>query len=138
MYPEKGAIETVTGQVNKSTGTVSFRATFPNANRILANGNSGTIRIPKLFEDVPVVPEAATYEQQGRVYVYRVQGDTLAVAVPITVTDRIENLVLVASGLQAGDRIVAQGVGKLRNNTPIQPQLTAFDSIATSLNVVFK
>lgn len=138
MYKEKGKIETVTGQVNTTTGTVSFRATFPNAKRILANGNSGNIRIPKIFENVPVVPAAATYEQQGRVYVYRVQGDTLAVSSPIAVTDRIENLVVVASGLQAGDKIVAQGVGKLRNNTPIQPQPVAFDSIATSLNVVFK
>lgn len=138
MYKEKGKIETVTGQVNRSTGTVSFRATFPNAKRILANGNSGNIRIPKTFENVPVVPATATYEQQGRVYVYKVQGDTLAVSAPIAITDRIENLVVVASGLQAGDKIVAQGVGKLRNNTPIQPQPVAFDSIATSLNVVFK
>lgn len=138
IYKEKGKIETVTGQVNTSTGTVSFRATFPNSNRILANGNSGNIRIPKTYENVPVIPEAATYEQQGRVYVYQVQGDTLAVSSPIEVTDRVENLVVVASGIKAGDKIVAQGVGKLRNNTPIQPQLVSFDSIANSLNVVFK
>jgi membrane fusion protein, multidrug efflux system len=138
MYKEKGKIETVTGQVNRSTGTVSFRAVFPNPNRILANGNSGNIRIPKTYENVPVVPEASTYEQQGRVYVYRVQGDTLAVSAPIEIRDRVENLVIVESGVQAGDKIVAQGTGKLRNNTPIQPQTVAFDSIANSLNTVFK
>lgn len=138
LYAHKGKIETVTGQVNKATGTVSFRATFPNPNGILANGNSGTIRIPKTYKDVPVVPAVSTYEQQGRVYVYRVQGDSLAVSVPITIVDRVQNLVIVASGLESGDRIVAQGVGKLRNNTAIAPQPGAFDSIANTLDAVFK
>lgn len=138
LYDQKGKIETVTGQVNKSTGTVTFRATFPNHNRLLTNGNSGNIRIPKTFENVPVVPASSTFEQQGRVYVYRVQGDTVALTTPIEVTDRVENLVLVRSGVKEGDKVVAQGVGKLRDNALIQPQPVAFDSIANSLKVVFK
>ena len=138
LYEEKGRIETVTGQVNRSTGTVSFRATFPNPNRILTNGNSGNIRIPKTYENVPVVPEASTFEQQGIVYVYQVKGDTLAVASPIQITDRVENVIVVASGVEEGDKIVAQGIGKLRDNTPVQPQPVPFDSIANSLKVVFK
>ncbi len=138
LYEEKGKIETVTGQVNTSTGTVSFRATFPNPNRILANGNSGNIRIPRIYENVPVVPEASTFEQQGRVYVYEVQGDSVAVLAPITVRDRVQNLVVVSSGIEPGDRIIAQGVGKLRNNTPVRPQPMPFDSVANSLQAVFK
>ncbi|MEX0685727.1 MAG: efflux RND transporter periplasmic adaptor subunit [Balneolales bacterium] len=102
VYEEKGEIETVTGQVSKSTGTVSFRAAFPNPSGILANGNSGNIRIPKVYEEAVVVPEASTFEQQGRVYVYQVQGDTLAVSTSIEVKDRINNLVIVASGIESG------------------------------------
>lgn len=138
LYDHKGKIRTVTGQVNTATGTVSFRATFPNPERILTNGNSGSIRIPRRYENVPVVPEASTFEQQGRVYVYKVQGDTLAVSAPITVLDRVENLAVIASGVKGGEQIVAQGVGKLRNATPIRPQLIPFDSVANSVNAVFK
>lgn len=138
LYEQKGNIETVTGQVNKATGTVSFRAAFPNPNRLLTNGNSGNIRIPKTYKDVPVVPQASSFEQQGIVYVYKVQGDTLAVSTPIEVTARVNNVIVIRSGVEAGDKIVAQGVGKLRDNTPIQPQPVAFDSIANSLKVVFK
>lgn len=138
LYPEKGKIETVTGQVNPSTGTVSFRATFPNANHLLANGNSGKIRIPKHYEDVTVVPESATFEQQGIVYVYQVQGDTLAVQTSIEAVDRLQNMIVVSSGIKPGDTIVAQGIGKLRNHTPIKPNPVSFESIADSLNVVFK
>lgn len=138
IYEEKGKIETVTGQVSTSTGTVSFRASFPNPNRLLANGNSGSIMIPKTYKDATVVPESSTFEQQGRVYVYQVQGDTMAVTSSIVVTDRVENLIVIGSGIEAGEKIVAQGVGKLRNNTPIVPEPVCFDSIANTLNVVFK
>src|SRR5690606_33685013 len=100
IYAEKGTIETVTGQIDPSTGTVSFRALFKNPHRILANGNSGNIRIPKTYTDAVVVPEAASYEQQGKVYVYRVQGDTLAVATIIEVKDRVENMIVVNSGIE--------------------------------------
>lgn len=138
VYEQEGKIETVTGQVDPSTGTVSFRAVFPNPNQLLASGNSGKIRIPRTYEDVPVVPESASFEQQGRVYVYRVQGDSLAVSTPILVKDRVENLIVVESGIESGTVIVAQGVGKLRNNTPITPQPIPFDSIANAIKPVFK
>lgn len=137
IYEEKGEIETVTGQINQSTGTVSFRARFPNPNGLLANGNSGSILIPKTYTDAIVVPEAATFEQQGIVYVYKVQNDSVAVSNSISVLDRVEGLVVVESGLQKGDQIVSSGVAKLRNNTPIVPQITEFDSIAKGLKVIF-
>ena len=111
---------------------------FPNPNGILASGNSGRIRIPRTYEDVPVVPESASFEQQGRVYVYGVQGDSLAVSIPIQVIDRVKNLIVVGAGVKPGDKIVAQGVGKLRNNTPIVPQPISFDSIANSIQPIFK
>ena len=62
----------------------------------------------------------------------------MAVSAIIEVTDRVQNLIVVASGLEAGEKIVAQGVGSLRNNTPIAPDPVPFDSIANTLNVVFK
>jgi len=138
VYEQKGKIETVTGQVSTSTGTVNFRARFPNPNRLLANGNSGSIMIPKTYEQAVVVPESATFEQQGKVYVYKVAGDSVAVSSIIEVTDRVGGMIVVASGLEAGEKIVAQGVGSLRNNSPIAPNVVPFDSIANTINVAFK
>lgn len=138
MYPEEGKIETVTGQINPSTGTVSFRATFPNENRLLANGSSGTILVPKTYENAVVVPEAATYERQGRVYVYKVNADSVAIATSIEVIDRVGNLAVVASGIATGEKIVVQGVGKLRDSTAIIPTEVDFESISNSLEPVFK
>ncbi|HEY8510442.1 MAG TPA: efflux RND transporter periplasmic adaptor subunit [Cyclobacteriaceae bacterium] len=137
IYTEPGRIETVTGQVNPSTGSVAFRAVFPNPDRLLADGSSGVILIPRTYENMPVVPEAATFEQQGITYVFRVRDDT-AISTPLEVADRADNLVVVSSGVSPGDKIVASGVAKLRHNTPIQPQPVPFDSVAKELQAVFK
>jgi membrane fusion protein, multidrug efflux system len=137
-YEHEGTIETVTGQIDRQSGTVSFRAIFPNTGGLLANGSSGSIRVPKVYEDVLVAPEVSTFEQQGVVYVYRVQGDTIAIATPITIKERVNQMVVIASGVDEGQKIVAQGVGRLRTNTAIKPKPVEFDSIMNSFNTVFQ
>ncbi|MFA7444902.1 MAG: efflux RND transporter periplasmic adaptor subunit [Flavobacteriaceae bacterium] len=136
VYSEKGKIETVTGQVDKATGTVKFRAKFANPSGILANGNSGSIRIPKIYNDVVVIPETATYEQQGIDYVYRVKNDT-AYATIIEIEDRINRLAIIKSGVAKGDIIVVEGIVKLRNQTPIQPNNVNFDTLVNSVKSTF-
>lgn len=137
-YGEEGKIETISGDIDPQTGTVTFRAKFENDQGLLRNGSSGKVKVPNIFKDVVVVPIASTFEQQGKVIVYKVEGDSLAVAQAITVKENTENLYVVDSGLAENDMIVAEGVGKLRNNTPIKPNLIAFDSIANALTPVFK
>lgn len=138
IYNEEGVIETVTGQVNQTTGTVTFRAKFPNPSGILANGSSGSIRIPQTYDNVLVIPEVSTFERQGKIYTYKVQGDTVAINTPVQVIDRVDGLLVIQSGLKKNDKIVAKGVGKLRNNTPVVPQPVEFDSIAKELEPAFK
>ncbi len=138
LYDQEGTIETINSQVNPSTGTVSFRAVFDNPNHLLSSGYSGKIQLPRKYTDVTVVPTSSTYERQGITYVYKVQGDTLAISSSINVLDRVDNIIIVKDGIKPGDKIVAKGVGKLRDKTPIVPQLVEFDSIAKGLDKVFK
>lgn len=138
LFDQEGTIETINSQVNPSTGTVSFRAVFDNPGQILSSGYSGTIQIPKLYTDATVVPAMSTYERQGLTYVYKVQGDTLATSSSINILDRVDNIIIVKDGIAPGDKIVAKGVGKLRDKSPIIAQPTEFDSIAKGLQKVFK
>lgn len=138
LYDQEGTIETINAQVNPSTGTVSFRAVFDNPNRLLSSGYSGRIQLPKVYPDATIVPAMSTYERQGITYVYKVQGDTLANSSSITVIDRVDNILVVTDGVQPGDKIVAKGVGKLRDHTPIVPQPVEFDSIVKGLDKVFR
>ena len=138
LYEEEGTIETINSQVNANTGSVSFRAVFDNPSRILTNGNSGKIQVPKVYTDALVVPQEATYEQQGSIYVYKVAEDGMATSTKIETTAEVENLYVVASGLKKGDKIVAKGANKLRGNSKINPQEMPFDSIAKPIEKVFR
>lgn len=138
LYDQEGTIETINSQVNTNTGSISFRAIFDNPARILTNGNSGKIKLPKVYTDAVVVPQEATYEQQGGFYVYKVGEDGMATSTKIEKTAEVGNLYVIASGLQKGDKIVAKGANKLRGNTKINPQEMPFDSIAKPIEKVFR
>ncbi|MBI1668440.1 efflux RND transporter periplasmic adaptor subunit [Capnocytophaga periodontitidis] len=136
-YAEKGKIQAVTGQIDPSTGSIQFRATFPNPNKLLTNGNSGTIKIPQNFNNSLVIPEVATFEQQGKVFVYRVaEKDTLRQTV-ITLKNRADNYAVVESGLKKGDLILAQGLNKVRTGTVIKPQTISMDSLVKKIQPIF-
>lgn len=136
IYPEKGKIEAITGQIDPTTGTIQFRVAFSNAQKLLSNGNSGTIRLPKAYDNVLVVPESATYEQQGIVYVYKVEKDT-AKNVVVNVIDRIDNMALLKSGINKGEVIVAAGIGGLKSGTPVKPKPVKMDSLVQSIKPKF-
>lgn len=138
LYDQEGTIETINSQVNSSTGTVSFRAVFDNPAGLLSSGYSGLIEIPTIYVDATVVPAMSTFERQGITYVYKVQGDTMAVSTSIDIVDRTNNIIVVGEELKPGDKIVAQGVAKLRDQALIIPQPIEFDSIAKGLEKVFK
>lgn len=131
IYQHKGRITTVTAQVDPATGTVSFRATFPNPEHLLANGSSGTILIPKLYKDALLVPLESTFELQGQTYVYKVNQDNTISSQLIGIGGSLNNLLVVTSGIQEGDKVVAKGAGTLQDKAKIIPQEMPFDSLAT-------
>lgn len=136
-YDHKGLVKTVTGQIDPQTGSILFRASFPNQSGLLVNGNSGTIRIPKQYKNVLVVPEAATFEQQGIVHLFVADHDTTVLGT-IKVIDRVNNLVLVESGINKGDLVIAAGVNSLRSGMKIIPRKTDLDSIVNAIKPVFE
>ncbi len=137
-YPLKGKIQTSTGQINRNTGTVSFRAVFNNPNQLLTNGNSGRIQIPVVYENAIVIPQAATIDQQGHILLFKVKENNTVTSTLVTIKGRVDNLYVVESGVKAGDKIVVDGIGKLRNDMQITPQETPFDSIVKPIKPLFK
>lgn len=137
-YSEKGKIETSTGQINQNTGTVNFRAIFNNPNELLTNGNSGKINIPTVYENAIVIPQEATYEQQGNIMVFTVGENNKVSSLIIKVKVSIDNLYVVESGIKEGDKIVTTGVEKLRNDMLITPQEIPLDSIMKPIKTAFK
>ena len=119
VYDRTGRIESISGVIDTSTGSVQLRAVFPNADGLLHSGGAGSVIVPNIHKDCVVVPQVATFELQNKVYVYKV-GDGKATSSMIDV-EKINNgrEYIVKSGLTPGDVIVAEGVGLLREGTPI-------------------
>ncbi len=103
----------------KNMPDVQLRAVFPNADGLLHSGGAGSVIVPNIHKDCVVVPQVATFELQNKVYVYKVE-DGKAASSMIDV-EKINNgrEYIVKSGLTPGDVIVAEGVGLLREGTPI-------------------
>jgi membrane fusion protein (multidrug efflux system) len=120
IYQEEGRIETISGVIDSSTGTVSLRAVFPNKSGLLTSGGSGSVIIPVKRENCIVIPQNITFETQDRVFVYKYEdGKTKSTPVEVTRVNGGQEYI-VESGLKQGDVIVAEGVGLLRDDTPIK------------------
>ena len=122
IYDKTGRIESISGVIDPSTGTVSLRAAFPNEGGLLHSGGAGNIILPTLYKDCIAIPQSATFELQDKVFVYKlVDGKASSAPVQVaSISDGKEYIVL--SGLAAGDVIITEGVGLLREGTPVVPK----------------
>lgn len=121
-YPKTGKIDMVDGQFDKTTGAITIRATFPNANGILRSGNTGRIRLGLNHDDAILVPQAATVEMQDKVFVFTVGKDNKVTKMPITVVGKSGTNYLIKDGVKSGDQIVLSGIDKLQDGQAIQPE----------------
>lgn len=127
-YPQEGKIETISGVIDRSTGTVSLRAVFPNKEGLLHSGGAGNVIIPMQKTGAVVVPQIATYEIQDKRYVFNVvDGKAQSTQVQVTPVNGGQEFI-VDEGLTPGDVIVVEGVGLLREGTPIQAKAASASS----------
>ncbi len=118
-YKSEGRITAMSGTVTSTTGAVGLRATFPNPQRLLHDGGSGTIFMPVRRNDCIVIPQEATYELQNRTFVYKVV-DGKTKATPVTLFPQNDGRgYIVEEGLQVGDTIVAEGAGLIKGGMTV-------------------
>ena len=120
VYDKKGVIESISGVIDRQTGTVVARVVFPNESRLLHSGASGTVVVPSIYKNCIAIPQTATVRMQDKTIVYKVV-DGKAVSTLITVAginDGREYVVL--SGLKAGDEIVSEGAGLVREGMQVK------------------
>ena len=128
-YNQSGVVSTVSGVIDQNTGSVQMRATFDNAAHLLRSGGTGSILVPVNQKDALLIPQKATFEIQNKKFVYVVgAGNKVASReIEVLVQHDGQNYV-VTNGLKAGERIVVDGVNKLKNDmqiNPITPQQAA-------------
>ncbi|HKZ36314.1 MAG TPA: efflux RND transporter periplasmic adaptor subunit [Chryseolinea sp.] len=129
VYPQKGKVQLVAGQFDNTIGAISFRAVFPNADRLLRSGNTGKVRIPQQLSNATVVPQEATFEIQDKVFVFALGDSNKVASKPIVVSGKTANYYFVKDGLKAGEKIVFSGTGNLRDGMAIVPKPMSSDSL---------
>ena len=130
VYPQKGKIETISGQINTQTGSSSLRATFPNPNGLLRSGLSATIVIPQNLENAILVPQKSTTDIQGKKFVYLVNDTGGVKSTNIEIMDLTKgNYYVVKTGLKAGEKIILEGFTGLKDGDKIKPLIKSADSV---------
>jgi membrane fusion protein, multidrug efflux system len=107
---DAGSTVTVEGKFNNETGNIPFRADFPNPNRLLRHGQTGTVLIRRTVKNAIVIPQRATFEVLDRRYVYVVGKDDVVHQREITVQHEVDDVFVINKGLDVNDRIVLDGV----------------------------
>jgi membrane fusion protein (multidrug efflux system) len=129
-YPVKGRIVTASGLVSTETGSITFRANFSNPTGLIRSGNSATIKIPIKMDTAMLIPQNATYDLQGKKFVFTVDKKDSVVNTPVQLSQNtIGDLFIVQSGLRPGDRIVVEGVSTLKPGMAIRPVQANADSL---------
>lgn len=120
VYEKKGKIESISGVIDRQTGTVVARVVFPNESRLLHSGASGTIMVPSAYSNCIVIPQGATVQMQDKTLVYKVMnGKTVSTLITVApINDGREYVVL--DGLKVGDEIVSEGAGLLREGMQVK------------------
>ncbi|AQY21949.1 efflux RND transporter periplasmic adaptor subunit [Riemerella anatipestifer] len=121
-HPEKGFIQNIEGEFNNETGNIAFRAKFPNSDLLLRNGQTGKVRMEIPVKNALIIPQKATYEIQDQKYVFVVDKNGKVESRNIKVIYSLPDIYVVSSGLSVGDKILLEGVQKVRDNDVVKTQ----------------
>lgn len=119
MFDQKGIIETIEADFNNETGNIAFRATFPNPQGILRHGETGNILMPVYLKNALIIPQKATFEILDKKYVFVVDEDHVVRSREITLGVELPHLYVVTAGLNPGDKILLEGLRKVKNGQKI-------------------
>jgi membrane fusion protein (multidrug efflux system) len=124
-YGATGTIDAVASEFDRATGTIAFRARFPNEQRLLKHGSSGRVVLRTSLENAITVPQAATFEVQDQLYLYVVDSDGTARARKLVPGLRLRDAFVVRSGIEPGERFIASGIQKVKDGDKIAVRVSS-------------
>ena len=120
-YEYKGTQDFYDNRIDESTGTITLRATFPNPNAVLLQGDFGRIKIySNKKDDMPIVPQTATMENQEGLYIYVMDKENNPQLTYIKTMGQVGTNWIVSEGVKKGDRIITTGMQKVIPGSPVR------------------
>ena len=122
-YPHDGTFYFADRIVNESTGAIRIAGLFPNPNNVLKPGGYAKVRaVIRTDPGALLVPQRAVSELQGGYQVAVVGADNKVSIRPVTVGAQVDRRWVIASGLNPGDKVVVEGVQKVRTGVQVNPK----------------
>jgi membrane fusion protein, multidrug efflux system len=133
-FEHTGVVETIEADFNNETGNIAFRAVFPNPKGMLRHGETGNILMPVPLKDALLIPQKATFEILDKRYVFVVDKDNVVKTREITIGTELPHLYAITEGLQENDKILLEGLRKVKNNQKIEYEFMGQQVVLADLN----
>jgi membrane fusion protein (multidrug efflux system) len=127
LFNLDGIVETIEADFNNETGNIAFRATFQNPKGILRHGETGNVLMQIPLKGAVLIPQKSTFDVLDKKYVYVIDENNVLKARQIAVSHEMSHLYAVESGLGPKDKILAEGLGKVKNNEKIKFTFVPFE-----------
>lgn len=116
----RGKVEVIESEFDNETGNIAFRASFPNSDKLLKNGETGQVQMKVPVRNALVIPQKATYEIQDKKYVFVVDKNNVIKSKEITIKGEMPDLYVINSGITVDDKILFEGIQKANDNDKIK------------------
>ena len=130
----KGQVETIEAEFDKNTGSIAFRAKFPNPELLLKHGETGKVQLSVDLKNVLVIPQKATFEIQDKFYVFVVDANNIVKTRSITIKQKLSNIYVIESGLSVNDKILLEGIQTVKDDDKIKTEFIAAEKAIAQIN----
>lgn len=134
LFNHNGVVETIEADFNNETGNIAFRATFPNPDRILRHGETGNVQMPVQLKNALLIPQKATFEILDKRFVFVIDDKGTVQSRQITVGQEIPHLYVVTSGLSSNEKVLIDGLRKVKNGEKIHAEFMPLEEVLKELN----
>ena len=133
QHKYKGQIETIEGEFDKNTGSIAFRAKFPNPELLLKHGETGKVQLKLDLKNVLVIPQKATFEIQDKFYVFVVDENNIVKSRGITIKQKLPNIYIIESGISLNDKILLEGIQTVKEDDKIKTEFIAAEKVMAQI-----
>lgn len=135
IFNQPGVIETIEADFDNTAGNIEFRATFPNPDKLLRHGETGTILMAKPYKNALLIPQKAVFEIMDKSYVYIVNKEGKLEQRLIKIEVDLPHLFIVKEGLKDDDKILLEGLRKVHSGEEVKIDLRPPEKVRSELEL---
>ncbi|MFD2717204.1 efflux RND transporter periplasmic adaptor subunit [Hymenobacter monticola] len=135
VFDQTGIVQTIEADFNNETGNIAFRATFPNPDGLLRNGETGSVLMTVPLKHALIIPQKATFEILEKKYVFVVDKNNVVHQREVGIASEMPDLYIIGSGITPNDRILLEGLRKVKDGDKVAYDYKAPQGVLSNLKV---